>query len=385
MDTVCSRKALSVNYLGQIRKELLQKFLLPYEEYLAAEGLHCASLHEANYEQLFFILNLPIKKPHNLMKALAYIRNVATFEGLALMIATAEENNLVLDFANPTPPDIAMQILVNAPELLERLYREELSIQGRAFNCFSCKDKAKFCTLNISAVSINALENSLDQWFALKNYGTKSRLYVYHSHEQMSYMAISHGLYDMPLNNGDQRTAMPHYSPRAFDFIQYNHALNEIAIQGATNEFVTIYKELIGKHFLGSKDYFDVMEKFNLSPLQESIKNSLQCKDVPGITLVRLTELRLMVDVGEIDTLTSKNCLSVFRNHIPIAGNELHEAMFTIHIQDEDKPQFIKIKLPNVITYSSNEYANLMNNWLMRRGFMKQDENAETRKTLVCY
>jgi hypothetical protein len=379
MDTLYSRRIVSINYLGLVRKPLLQQFLLPYSEYLEAEGLTCHPQTIEDYERLFFHLNIPDNKPPSLIRAMNYLREMATFEGLDVMLRAANEEWLVLDFCNPTPADIAMQIWLIAPQILERIQREGFFCQPRSYTFFSHirEPLSKFPYYTID--TIRALEQDLDYWFASKKYGTGSKVYLYH-HERITYLAIYHGLHSIPFPQNHQLL----YSPKTFDCIRYDCIKNEIAIQGTTREFITLYREYLGKHFFGDENHFDISQKFSFAPLQDSIKNSLICSDLPGITLVRLTELQIILDDGEMDILKSRSCLSLFRRNIPVLQHKIYQATFVIHLNNEDKPHFVSIRMPNIAMYSSAEYTPLIEDWLVRRGFMQKGHNAKNREFLVC-
>ena len=282
---------ISIQCLNSINPKLLSRFLKRYyRQYLESRGFVFTSEdHLINAESLYQILGRADHVNDSLVHVLAYIQDLATLSGLDVMLTAAKEHTLVLDFSTPTPADIALQMFICAPEVIKAIHQESLVVRPRTFSCYIPEKKRGLLIPNINDDTIAAIEQSLGIWFEQKHYGRKNKVYTF-DHDKLLYIVVKHGLPAQQELLLDREEAIL-YRAQTCDVVKVDYQRQEIAIQGTTPEIITLYRREIGKHFFGCENYFATVQQFTLNPLKANLSEALICSDIPGISLVRLTEL----------------------------------------------------------------------------------------------
>ncbi len=93
---------------------------------------------------------------------------------------------------------------------------------------------------------------------------------------------------------------------------------------------------------------------------------------------VKLTELQILRGgpYGDIEIRKSKNYLASLasrRQEIPAHSN-LIQASFSVKFDNAKNPRTVKIRVPNVASYTRDDDTDLVERWLTARGFIVKRE-----------
>ena len=140
MATLNPRRFAQPDSLKAINPIRLLAFLAPYQDYLTGRGLiwPASAPPEFDYETLAGLLMRPDDQmPNRMVDALYFVHEMATPEEMDSLIRAAGEEGVEIDHdPDTTPADIAAQLWMKAPDLLERLHAEVLVMKPRSFTHF---------------------------------------------------------------------------------------------------------------------------------------------------------------------------------------------------------------------------------------------------------
>ena len=171
------------------------------------------------------------------------------------------------------------------------------------------------------------------------------------------------------------------YRPIKYDVIVYDRQLDELRINAQLVGLKRLYCQQFGKHFFGDEDRFLRKNKYTLEPLREYGADSLACGDTSGIELITLTEVEFLGD-GAYRARNVMKADDIFadlehqRRQLP-EGGRIVKAVFRVQFSDSSTPRSVKIKLSNVAQYTRDSDAELIEEWLTRRGFVVHQEEVK--------
>ena len=127
--------------------QLPARLLEPHQAYFKSRGVELGAVngHELDYEGLRDVLmTLDPSAPQELMDDLYYVHEMSDDNGMDELLAAIEElpasERVELHLPpDPTPADVAVQVRLQAPELLERRHAERLLTKKRSFEYYQPK------------------------------------------------------------------------------------------------------------------------------------------------------------------------------------------------------------------------------------------------------
>ena len=230
--------------------------------------------------------------PHRLVDALYLINEMATDEGMDALIDAARQSGRVLD-AGPkaTPADVAVEVWLRWPELLDQKHAETLITRPRSFEYFLGRRGEPRTVPPDDPDKRTALEALLDDWFSANRRGRGSRVFRFDRDDRVWFL-VRHGLpvkREGTLNN--RKSDSVFYRPEKHDVVVFDAKRDELGINAAGKKEKKLYCELFGDHLFGERDYFPSDKKYTLDPLRRDGPSALVCSDVDGLENVTLVEL----------------------------------------------------------------------------------------------
>lgn len=130
--------------LRAAQAEYLLELLGQYGDYFRSRGIDLGSSNDAlDYEAVAHVLMAPDETtPVALVNDLYYIDELATPEAMDGLLEAAKSAGVELALTDePTPADVAVQLRLRAPQLLEKKHAEYFVLQGRrTFEYFQSRD-----------------------------------------------------------------------------------------------------------------------------------------------------------------------------------------------------------------------------------------------------
>jgi len=391
MATYSLKKFAQPEILKKIDDDRLIKFLDPHKDYLTKRGFTFEKNGDGriNHAKLAGILLQPAEGiPPAMVDALYFVQEVATDELFDELMEIASTAKVTVP-PDASPADLAVLIWLHDPELIKSQHAETLITKPKSFISFQAKD-GKSHDLAPSSKAIAELVRDMDFWFEKNKRGNGCEVIPCDmSDEDKVYFLVRHG---MPFKREGKieqgQTGSIFYRPEVHDVVVYDKKANELSIYNASSSKKErlMYLELFGTHFFDDPDYFPSDNKYTLDPLLKDGATALSCIDISGMEEVKLTEIQILFQGAYADRTIMKSkdlfaSWSAREKEFPSYG-KLTEAKFQVKFDHDSKPRTVKIKPPNVASFDRKEDAHTIEQWLMARGFIKQQEQAAEERPM---
>lgn len=386
MATFNPRKFSDPSWLQRIAPARLIAFLQPWSGYLSHRGLawpaagsdaiDCAALAE-------ILLSPNDTTPAEMADALYYVHETCTAADMESLIDSARRERLALDAAaDTTPADLAIEIWLKRPQLLQQRHAEVLAHHQRSFEYFAGRAGTGRTFPHLGAVLQGQIEASLDDWFSENRRGRGSRIFVFRE-QAHTWIVIRHGepMHREPKHADDGRVETAFYRPQQHDVLIYDETTDEIAVNAKTKGMRMLYLETIGRLVFGDPTYFPTADKFTLNPLIERGAEALKCDDIVGIDRVTLVEYRRRWGGAHKET-EIRRADDIFaaradRGRSLALEGQLSAAVFRIKFSTSPKERRVVLRPKASAQCERDSDAVLIEEWLQARGFMRRAPAAE--------
>jgi len=382
MATLRFKRFSKPHILKDIGRHLLGKFFAKFKDDLEEKAvvLPDPSLPDEEYfGALAKVLMSPEGLPGSLNDALYAIDEMATEDGQQRLEEAVEAEQLPLAFEEQSSrEDIALQVWLEAPDLLAKKHNEQRLIRLSSFEYYSnptpTDRTASF--QEPDTATLEALTAALDLWFSQHNRGHKHTKVELHTIDGEFWFMIRHGdTYARTPKVEGQRSEVLHYRPEKDDVVVYAPDLDEIRIHAGTKGEKQLYREKFGFYLFGREDYFSEFKTYTLEPLRLGM-DSLDPQGVEGIRKIVLREVEMGWDSQFNDGLVRKSddvfasAAAYTRPFNPIQEKaKLRRAVFDVYFGDDEKPRKVQIRPPNILKLGRHCDARLVHRWLSKQKF----------------
>ena len=386
MATYNLRRFAQPAVLKAIAPKRLQEFLGSYRTYFNGRGLPLPSPNASNgldHEQLVEVLMSPdADTPKDLVDALFFVNEMSTAKCMDLLLEEAETKGLSLDGKpDPTAADVAVQVFLKDRRLLERKHAEQYLTRPRSFEYFQTEARPVPAFKQPSRETLTALEHDLDEWFEEKKRGRGSRVFVYPKGDSIWFL-VRHGdpfRREGSLDGG--QTSSVFYRPEKHDVLVYEPALGELRMNACNNGEKETYRRKFGRYLFGDEDFFPGTGKYTLEPLRTAGTASIVCTDIDGIDRVQLKEIQFLWRGAEweIEIRKANDIFAALEANGRSMPSRAHiiRASFQVKFTDAKSPRTVTIRPSNIAQYTRDSDADVVEDWLTKRGFIEQDEDDE--------
>jgi hypothetical protein len=361
----------------------LQQLLLPYAEYFKQKGFDWTQPHQdcPSYQCLAKLL-LAEDTPQELQDDLSLIDDMATIEAMDLLLDFAAQQGIRHDLGPvETPEDVATYFCLHHRSLLQMVHNERACGRVRSFVFFRTDKTAPTFTLPSLEV-LQPLEEELGTWYAQRGRGQGSRILACRRRDGYWFL-VRHG--DTFRRDDCWVTGQVYYRPAKDDLLVYDAKLGELRINARTVLERLRYRQLFGKYLFGDENFFPGTEKYTLQPLLEDGRRALDVSGIDGLEWVRLSRLDYHGS-RNCQGVTSHRSKDVFayleRYSLNLQDHQrLVQASFYVKFVGVSQPRSVTIYPSNLALYTRNDYAGIIEEWLLARGFILPEENHYDRYT----
>lgn len=384
MATFLLRQFSSAESLQSVRPQCLAGLLLRYREYFSAQGLDVSRFEgrDSEYEAICRILMAPgANTPPGLIDDLCFVDEMATPDAMDALLDAAKEAGVELDVREEsTPADVALQMRLAAPRLLEEKHAEFfLSRRRHTFEYFKARAGVDIAFRAPSPARLRAFEEELGARLDGMRRGRGCDVLLFERLDGVWFLvrrgdacrrggAIERGAF--------QSVVARHPGP--CDVLKYDWAQGELAISvegHGGKRLVALYRELFGELLFDDKARFPEGEvKYTLEPLSTMGEESLICSDVEGIDDVTLTEVKVLQGGahGGAECYRARNVFKSLRaRRRELPKGRIVRASFLVRFADAKTPRTVTIRLRNIACYTRDSDAEVVERWLIKRGFAK--------------
>ena len=370
-----------VHTLKAIQPSYLLALLEPHQAYFKGRGVELGAVngHELDYEGLRDVLMSPdANVPPELVDDLYYVDEMADEIGMEELLAAIEAlppgQRLELDLPDdPTPADVAVQVRVKAPTLLERHHAERFLMTKRSFECFRAKPGVDRRFRLPTEVQLADLEAALDDRLDQLKRGRNSKVFIYQKDDGIWFL-VRHGQpcrREGTLNNDGPGAV--YYRPETYDPLRYDPSTGELSMRAETKKIGILYREKFGLHLFGDATMFPETTKYTLEPLISDGEDALVCSDIEGIDWVKLKEVVYHWGGPHRERKTHKadDLFALLRSQErKLTNGPLMRANVAVKFTDAKTPRTVTVRKGNVASFTRDHDAPLIEAWLVKRGFV---------------
>jgi len=409
MRTFALKRFMHQEVLKSIRPDRFLALLEPYAAYFARRGVVLAAsqagsraaesvanyggvavrarerpaldCRELDYAGIAHVLMTPDETvPRELVEKLSLVDEMATREVMDVLYEEItrlpDDQRRRLDLGpDPTPADVAVMVLLHAPEILERKHAERLLVSKRSFYYYP-PDRGDRPLLGLDDVRLQALEAAFDDAFDQMKRGRGAKVDVFDHADQVG-LLVRRG--DTCKREGVINADGPpsiYYRPEVFDVIKIDRGTSELKISaGQSKKIYDLYRQKIGLHLFGDPLLFPAGQaKFTLDPLATDGEDSLVCTDVDGMEHVVLREVHIVWS-GRPRTFTIYKGDNLFEawkprtDHMLAAGTHIVKAKFAVKFSHTKPLRMVTVTNSNTSSFARHGEDAIVEEWLVQRGF----------------
>jgi hypothetical protein len=382
-----------INSLKAIQPKYLLALLEPHKPYFADRGVHldAADGDTIDYEGLRDVLMNPDSTvPVQLVDDLFYMHELSDDHGMDSLLtavrAMPADERIELDLPEgPTPTDVAVQVRLKAPHLLERHYAQHFLRKKRSFEYYQPREGADLTFRMPSREQVEALEKDLDDRLEVLKRARCSKVFIYQKEDGVWFL-VRHG---QPCKREatvmEDGSGTVYYRPEVYDVLRYDPRSGDLSINSETKRIGELYREKLGLHLFGDAEFFPGTAKYTLDPLLRDGEDCLACSDVVGMERVKLREVQFVWGgpLNETEVRKADDLFALYRRRgQSLPRGHLTRAVFSVKFKDSNKPRSVSIRPSNVATFVRDDDAVLVEEWLIKRGFVTNPSvNSMTRET----
>ena len=386
MATFTLRHFSSAESLQAVQAKYLMDLLDKHAAYFATRGVDFGSFngHGPDYEAIAAVLMTPDEQtPSELIDDLYYVDEMATADAMDGLLEAAAVAGVKLDVGDePTPADVAVQVRLRAPALLEQKHAEHFLLQRRrTFEYFQSPDGVDTKYRAPGAKKLRACEDALGIRLEAMKRGRTCKLFVFPRPDGVWFL-VRRG--DPFKREGSiEKTGMTsvYYRPEKYDVLKYDQGLGELSVNAEGNKkLVALYRELFGELLFGDSKRFPNTAKYTLAPLQDDGADALICSDVEGIDTITLKEVQILWGgpQGEIEIRRAKDLFEALKGRKKeLPKGRLVKASFLVKFTDAKTPRTVTIRPQNIASYTRDSDSSVVEAWLTARGFVKSAPEAQ--------
>lgn len=312
--------------------------------------------------------------PPTLMDGLYYIDEAASDETLEWLLERAAEEGIVISpQGKPTNADVAVQIYLVRPSILEARTVKAIAFNKSAFQYYPGRHENGRDLPDVSEEQLTQMAEIMNPWFDGKLKGRGVGIFVFRR-EQKFWLVIRHG--KLAVREGkheeDGESGSAFFRPQKHDVIIYDAAADLLGINAETKGEKDLYVQTLGDIVFGKAKYFGDGNVFTLVPIRTIGPEILKCKDIEGVTRVRLLEVVRVIpgDPPQIDIKRSSHLFQSLSTgwQDALERGRITSAKFGFLFEDSSRERSVHIRLDSA-RYDRDSDAERVEAWLRERGF----------------
>lgn len=363
--------------LKRIANVNLIALLEPWREYFAGRHFDFPNDPEQDFPHdglAKILLTYDPDMPAELMNGLYYIDEAASDETLEWLLERAAEEGIgVSPGGKPTSADVAVQIYLARPSILEARTVKAIAFNKSAFQYYPGRHENGREPPDVSEEHLALMAEIMNPWFDGKLKGRGVHVFVFRK-ENKFWLVIRHG--KLAVREGkheeDGETGAAFFRPQKHDVVIYDAAVDILGINAETKGEKDLYRQTLGDLVFGKAKYFSDGDVFTLAPIRTIGPPLLKCQDIEGVTRVRLLEVVRVIpgDPPQIDIKRSSHLFQSLGTswQEALGRGRITSAKFGFLFEDSSRERSVHIRLDSA-RYDRDSDAERVEAWLNERGF----------------
>jgi len=294
MPTIRPPRLIKPGVLANMKRSSVRDLLSPFTPYFAGRGIELSEAGSEDFDlnQLFEVLASPTEStPPELVERLDLLDLIA--ETQSTLSFEEEFHELVsrLREADDTAADLAVKILIEAPEIAWREFDRRALLAPRSLVSFRVPGELPFRPVNDGRIA--HFREIVAEWF---DRNARSGICRVHTREEPDGMAfvIRHGdlLKRLDVLDEEGNSASRILRPERVDVAHFRQITREWQLSGIGTKVQTLYQEAFGLVFHGSRSALIPSHRYSLEPLREG-SSALTCNLEGPVQWAELKALKL--------------------------------------------------------------------------------------------
>jgi hypothetical protein len=342
--------------------------------------------HAANepieYEKLAHLLHFPKDGlPPQMVLRLVLVDEMSTDLQMDRLLGAAIQRQIKFSLAGScSPSDVAVQVWLQAPRLLEELHAENYTIRQKNFCCFAGIVAKPRPFPPVTDKILRALETDLDDGFEQYQRGRGCRVFIFDHGRKVWILARRGATFKREESIKDTgQPGVQFYRPMMYDVLVYDTETDDLGLHVEARWQERMYLSCIGQHIFRNPQYFPAARILTFDPIIERGADALHCADIPGLHEIKLVEVNRKWNNAqhEIDIKKADDFFALGeRARSFLQNGTLTKLVFRVWFEGDNKPRSVTVRWPNVTKYERDSDSELIERWLRLRGFNARDEQA---------
>jgi len=387
MGTATNKRFTRIETLKSIAPEHLLTFLGRFKDYFSGRGVALPQTADAKsvpYDGLVKVfLDPDDSTPTELSEALYLIDEMSTPEGMDDLLTEAGKNSIaitgredpVTGREDPSPADVAVQVWLANPPILERRHDRKSIERSKSFDYYHSAAAPTKKLTKISADAIKALQKAMDEWFEDRKCGRGCRV-TPHQRSDEVWFTVEHGdqVVRTPARDGLKPT-VHFFRPEKSDIVVYDYRLGEIRVNARTPAIKDQYRKAFGKHLFGDEGFFLASGKYTLDPLFEDGADALSLEGVEGLDSAKLVEVQFDEggSQGEVEVRKAHDLFEAWKDSKRSLDRDraIAHVKFEVKFTGSRKTRKVTLRPPNRATFGRDADSVVIEAWLAKNKFTK--------------
>lgn len=375
MPTIRRPRLLKAHVLKDMKTASLTALLLPHAGYFRMRGVSIEQIGdpEFDFDALAAVLAYSNEgTPPLLVEHLDLLDLISESQSALNFEAEYDQTVRRLREDDDGPADMAVKILLHAPEVALREFNRQMLISDRTLVSFRLK--AGMAVFEVTPELLNRLKTILSPWF--KENARSEACIIHHlSETNGEALVIRHG--DTlkrvgVLDTGGNRDSHI-FRPEQVDVANFNRITGEWQVSGRGVKLQELYREAFGTVFHGTPAALAHSKRYSLEPLRDG-PSSLLCNINAAVQFADLRSLSLELHGGQRLTISRPPVFEAL-NQIGsgvLAECRLLEATIGFKLVNRRSRLLVKIR-PEADTIQGNNFDPSIDAWLVDHHFANDD------------
>ena len=319
MPTIRHPRLVRPGVLSGLKRTSILALLSPFTDYFAARGAPLDEIGDDNFplDGVVSVIASPVEStPPDLVERLELLDLISGTQSAINFEDGYEGLVAKLRDASDSPDDLAVKILIHAPDVAWREFDRQALQARRSLVALSVRPGLKFLSPN--ARRIDQFRDLVIPWFKAN---ARSGICHVHAREESSGVSfvIRHGdlLKRIGVYEEDGKPGSRILRPERVDVAHYRHLTGEWQISGLGTRLQELYRQALGTAFHGSPGALVHSKRYSLESLREG-PSCLKCDLTSRIQTAELVSLKIELPSGIPVTIGKGNVFAGIREMNPM-------------------------------------------------------------------
>lgn len=378
MSTYKPKFLTDADIVRTIEPSRLIALLKPYSDYFASRKLPLPKGKQAgqlDVDLLVELLRTPDEEtPQELLNAIGYIDEMATPQGMDALLRAAIKEGMPFDGdLDQTPADIAVQVWLYDPKIVEEEHAWQTWKSPRRMECFLPVTKERRSMAAITTMRIDQATNNLGAYFGESNRSKFCKLHVRELSERVEISVQRGDPFQRTQTIEEDSIRHLHFRPAGKDVVVFRKEDYILQCNSAIKRAIPIYQRTFGILLFDDPSYFCNDKLYSLAPLENLGEDALSWGDVDEIEGVVLVRHRVSYGThNAYETFEADDVVLYWRSQkqpLQFRG-KLVDATFKVKFRGVKAWRTVKIYDGNAACYTRDTFSEAAERWLSLRGFI---------------